>query len=75
MVRMLIALLIGGLAVLTVTLSSVDSLGFQGWQASVEEVQEPTTSRTPHELPREWRWERKAITFDHMFMNRDSDRR
>ena len=25
------------------------------------------TPGPPRELPREWRWERKAITFDHMF--------
>ena len=31
----------------------------------------PAPSRAP--LPREWRWERKPITFDHMF--RQSERR
>jgi hypothetical protein len=27
-------------------------------------------ARPRAELPREWRWERKAITFDHMFRER-----
>lgn len=68
--RSVIALLVAGLVALGVLLTAVDSLGSGARRFAAE----PAVERTTPELPREWRWERKAITFDHMFRKTDSDR-
>ena len=35
--------------------------------SQVREQTQTEWTPVPVELPREWRWERKSITFDHMF--------
>lgn len=37
-------------------------------------VGEPLSEFPRRELPREWRWERKAIQFDHMYRRKESPR-
>lgn len=39
--------------------------------ASSSKPTRPAIFDEPRELPKEWRWERKPYTFDHMFMRRD----
>ncbi len=49
------------------------------WAHAAARASVPEGARSmmaPPELPPEWVWERKAITFDHMFLERpNSDRR
>ena len=37
-------------------------------------VEQSITEPTAGELPREWRWERRTVEFDHMYRQQDSPR-
>ena len=60
-----LGVLIGVMLALAVTALSPLALGAPAARPALEARAWPE-----RELPREWRWERKAMTFDHMFRAR-----
>lgn len=57
---------------LVATLACVVALGtavgaYRGYPAAKVEAAAARAAWAPAELPREWRWERKTVAFDHMF--------
>ena len=40
-------------------------------EARSEATQEAAENAAPAELPREWRWEKKAVSFEHMYRSRE----
>jgi hypothetical protein len=57
------------LAISTVLLLSLFAAAAEGVQARLRPGT-PSVAREPAPLPREWRWQRKAVVFDDMIRER-----
>ncbi len=60
-------LLASGIALLVVAIFAAAILVGGAAASEAREVRSALPAFQREELPKEWRWERKAITFDHMF--------
>jgi len=58
---------LAGAALLVAVLAKVAYPVVQARSVTTPEAPAAAESLQPAELPREWRWERKAVTFDGMF--------
>ncbi|MCP4599887.1 MAG: hypothetical protein GY847_04980 [Proteobacteria bacterium] len=64
--------------IITTIISTTALLALLAWRSSgtlvlpnAQIMEVPVLVKPPPELPREWIWEKKAVTFDHMYRDKN----